>query len=260
MYPQRRVAEWVLGLGLLVTFVVLALSACGAGGGAEGGGGEGVSDACKGKEAAESEQANGAKALPGGLVPLPPGRYVTRDFEPTLSFEVGEGWEILEAGGPTLFSIARGASLDTLYPPYPQALSFLNPPEEVSDPEHPEKLVPAPETPDDWAAWFQEHRYLEADEPKLACFGEAPGKQFDSWVAPLPDDYYSSKCVGRYPPLWSIPGAQYWCGEPGTRSREIVLKVEDEAVIIDITASDGKFDGFVSEARKVIDTVEWRDS
>ena len=256
MYPRRMVSH-ALRLGLLVTIVVLALSACGAGGGAEGEGGEGASNACKGKDAAEAEQANGAKALPGGLAPLPPGRYVTRNFEPTLSFEVGEGWEILNADGPTLFSIARD---DSFYAAYPQALSFLNPPEEVSDPEHPEKLVPAPETPDDWVVWFQEHRYLESHEPELACFGKAPGKQFGSWVSPLPDDYYSSKCEGPYPPLWPLPAGHYFCAEPGTRSREIVLEVEEEPVIIDITAPDGKFDEFVSEAQKVLETVEWESA
>jgi hypothetical protein len=237
---------------LMAAFLLFAVSACGGGG--SGGEQEGASNACKGKDAAEAEQANEAKALPGGFAPLPPGRYVTRDFEPTLSFEVGEGWEIFEADEPTLFAIGRG---DSRYAAYPQTLSFLNPPEEVSDPEHPEKLVPAPETPDDWVAWFQEHRYLEADEPKLACFGEAPGEQFVWSVSPLPDDYYSIKCQGRFAPLWPLPAGHYWCGTPGA-SREIVLEVEGETVIIDITAPPGKFGEFVSEARKVIGTAEWK--
>jgi hypothetical protein len=228
--------------------VSLMLFAC-----AEGGS-EGASNGCKGKDAADAEQANGAKALPGGLDPLRPGRYVTRDFETTLSFEVGEGWEILDAHEPTLFAIARS---DSIYAAYPQALSFLNPPEEVSDPERPEKLVPTPETPDEWVAWFQEHRYLETAAPKLACFGDAPGKQFDYSVSPLPDDYYSIKCQGRFPPLWPLPAGHYWCAEPETKGRAIVLEVEDETLIIDITTPPGKFDEFVPEARKVLDSVEW---
>ena len=232
---------------LLALTASLTLLSC------EGGDGEGASNACGGKDA---EHANsGAKALPRGADPLRPGRYLTRDFEPPLSFEVGEGWEIWGSDEPTQFGIARA---DSLYTAYPRGFGFSNPPEEASDPEHPEELVPAPETPDDWVAWFQEHRYLEADEPEPACFGGAPGEQFGLSVSPLADDYYSIKCQGRYAPLWPLPAGHYWCADPRTESRVIVLEVEGETVIIDITAPPGRFDEFVSEVQKVIDTVEWK--
>jgi hypothetical protein len=63
-------------LGLLVTLVVLALSACG--GGAEGGGG--------------GEEQDKARTLPPSGVALRPGEYRSEEFEPSLSFHVGKGW------------------------------------------------------------------------------------------------------------------------------------------------------------------------
>jgi hypothetical protein len=223
------------------------------------GGGGSSSTACKGEGDAEAGQAGDqAKSLPEGVASLPADRYATRDFQPTLSFEVGEGWEIFEADQPTLFAITPTETSSALSPP---AVSFLNPPKKVSDPEHPEKLVPAPETPGDWVAWFQAHRYLEADEPKRACLGDASGMRFDATVrSSLPEDYYSTKCVGRYPPLWPLPGGHYWCGEPGTRSREIIVEAGNQTVIVDITAPPRKFDEFLPEAQKVLDTVEWQST
>ena len=72
-------------LGLLVIFVVLALSACGAGGGS-----------------AQKEEANKVHHIPEDSQtyegkPLPAGRYVTEEFKPTMSFILGKGWT---RGGP----------------------------------------------------------------------------------------------------------------------------------------------------------------
>jgi hypothetical protein len=75
MYPQGTIRR-ALGLGLLVTFVVLALSACG--GGASG---------------SEQQQAK-ARPLPESTQDLSPGEYQTEVFEPALSFAVGEGWAL----------------------------------------------------------------------------------------------------------------------------------------------------------------------
>jgi hypothetical protein len=80
MYPQRkRMMRQAFGLGLLVTLVVLALSACG--GGAEAGG--------------QEEEAN-ARPLPEQPKELRPGEYRSGEFKPSVSFRVGKGWSTSE--------------------------------------------------------------------------------------------------------------------------------------------------------------------
>jgi hypothetical protein len=79
MYPERRMVRQALGLGLLVTLVVLALSACG---------GE------------NQQQASKVRPLPEEGQALRPGEYFSGEFKPPLSFRVGEGWTIdLEMSG-----------------------------------------------------------------------------------------------------------------------------------------------------------------
>ena len=75
MYPQRTVKQ-APGLGLLVTLLVLAMSACGGGGGQEA-------------------QANNPRHLPQTNATLRPGEYRSQQFEPSLTFRVGKGWELV---------------------------------------------------------------------------------------------------------------------------------------------------------------------
>src|ERR671912_650646 len=71
MYPRRRrMVRQALRLGLLVTLVVLALSACGG----------------------EKQQEFKPQPLPEDQQELRPGVYGSEEFEPSLSFRVGEGW------------------------------------------------------------------------------------------------------------------------------------------------------------------------
>src|SRR5215212_3695416 len=71
MYPRRMVSQ-ALRLGLLVTIVVLAMSACGGG---------------------EKQQESRPRPLPEDEKALQPGVYRSEEFEPSLSFRIGEGWE-----------------------------------------------------------------------------------------------------------------------------------------------------------------------
>ena len=72
MYPLRMVRQ-ALRLALLVTLVVLAMSACGGG--------------------SQEEQASNPRHLPQNNATLRPGEYHLQEFEPSLSFRVGKGWE-----------------------------------------------------------------------------------------------------------------------------------------------------------------------
>src|SRR5688572_20973486 len=86
MYPQRRMVRQALRLGLLVTLVVLVLSAC------EGG-----------------EKEAKARPLPEELQKaLPPGEYRSEEFKPSLSFRIGKGWETYTLEVPDVLRISRG--------------------------------------------------------------------------------------------------------------------------------------------------------
>ena len=86
MYPLRMVSQ-ALRVGLMVTLVVLVLSACGGGGSAQ-----------------EEEQADKVHHIPEDSQtyagkPLPAGHYVTEEFRPMMSFDLDTGWT---RGGPEL--------------------------------------------------------------------------------------------------------------------------------------------------------------
>ncbi len=166
---HQGVVAYSLRLGLLAA-CVLVVCACGASG----------------------------KPLSGEYSLSPNSRYVTDEFEPALSFEVGKGWELTDGKQQKpFFELSReyegGDRFVVLY--------FNNPPTRVSDPTNPDKLVPAPK---DWVSWFQEHPHLKTSEPRPTSVGGVQGRHFDSKVSPLPDDYYSEDCLGIGVPLWPL--------------------------------------------------------
>jgi hypothetical protein len=142
---HRGEAKHALWLGLLAAFVVFALSACG-GGGSQGEGG--------GDKQARQEQAKPRKLPEYG--DLRPGKYVTDEFEPALSFGVvGEGWVVGGAEERGVFDMRLGVE--------GPVLSFANE-QKVFDPNKPSDLI-AVSAPEDMVAWLQGHPYLETEEP-----------------------------------------------------------------------------------------------
>src|SRR5829696_1090310 len=86
MYARRMVKQ-AIRLGLLVTLLILAPSACGGAGGS-----------------AQEGQAKEVHHIPEDSQvwegkPLPAGHYVTEEFKPTMSFDLDTGWT---RGGPEL--------------------------------------------------------------------------------------------------------------------------------------------------------------
>ena len=227
MHPQGMVRQ-ILGLALLVTLIGLALSACGG----------------------DQEEAK-ARPLPEGPKALRPGEYRSVEFKPSLSFRVGKGWEVSELQQKPYFGILheyRGGD-------YFVAMSFNNPPPEVNDPRHANKIVSAPK---DWGYWFEEHPYLKTSSPQPTSVGGVEGRRLDTRVSSLPNDYYSEDCLGAGVPLWPLLGGHHWCADEGFTTRTILLEsIEGETVIIDVWSSSGTFEKALPNAQKVLDTVEW---
>jgi len=138
------------------------------------------------------------------------------------------------------------------------AISFNNPPPRVSDPTNPDEIVPAPK---DWVSWYQEHPRLETSEPQPTSVGGVQGRLFDTAVSDLPEGYYSQDCLGTGVPLWPLLRGHQWCAELEGFVRTIVLDgVEGETVIIDVWSDTGVSEKVLSEAKEVLDTVEWQDA
>jgi hypothetical protein len=225
----RGVVKHALRLGLLLVAFVFALSACGGGG---GGGAE-----------VEGEQAK-TRTLPE-YGDLRPGKYATDEFEPAFSFEVvGEGWVV---GG----SEERGA-LDMRQGAEGPLLSFVNE-QRVFDPSRPRDLVGV-SAPEDLAAWLRRHPYLETDEPRPATVGGVKGVRLDATVADVPASECGETCLG----LLEVSPDIDWVLYEEEKVRFIVLEdVGGERVTIGVEAPAAGFEGFLPEAQKVIDTVEW---
>ncbi len=197
-----------------------------------------------------------AKPLSEAYGSLSPGtRYVTDNFEPALSFEVGKGWDLTdELQQKPFFELSREYEGGNHF----VVISFNNPPSRVSAPKNPNKLVPAPK---EWVSWFQEHPHLKTSEPQPTSVGGVEGRRLDFKVSTLPEDYYSEDCLGMGVPLWPLLRGHHWCADEGYTDRAIVLdSIEGETVIIDIWSGSGTFEKVLPDAKEVLDTVEWEDA
>jgi hypothetical protein len=237
MYPQRKkMMRQVFGLGLLVALVVLALSACG--GGAEAGG--------------QEEEAK-ARPLPEQPQELRPGEYRSEEFEPSVSFRVGEGWSLGYPEAPDFIEMVWEekdgvVSINNVQ----KVVKPIYDPTESSKP----KLVEAPE---DLVGWYQDHPYLKTSKPEPVTVGGVKGQQLDM-VAEVPEDHLS-KCGAGCVDLFTGTSADWAAIYEGDKFRSIVLEdVKGETVYIDYGGPAPDFDEIAPEAQKVVDTVEWGDS
>ena len=226
--PQGTVRQALIRLGLLVTLVVLALSAC-------GGGGRGSAQ----------EEAK-ARPLPENNVTLRPGEYRSEEFKPSLSLRVGKGW--IHAAPELSDKLAISPGREGADP----LLIFRNL-QQVYKPAKSMTTPPAVEAPEDMVGWFQNHPYLKTEKPEPVTVGGVKGEQFD-WI------------VAEDSPNVDVNTFKYSDGSDaaaakGFRYRAIVLEgVEGETVTIGIGSPDTEFDEFAPEAQKVLETVKWGDS
>jgi len=214
MHPRRRTVKRALRPGLLAALVVLVIGACG-----------GVEKDAK------------PRPLPEEAKALQPGEYRSEEFEPSLSFRVGEDWKNAPPETSGYLGLQRGALGD---------VQFLRV-EEVYEPTRvgvPNALE-APKDPEDGIALLRHHPYLRTTPPERVEVGGVKGERVDAVVGDLPKGYRGrcgTDCVDTgivegIPPM-KIPLA-IW---EGYKVRTIGLEVEGEAVYISISGPDIAFD------------------
>jgi hypothetical protein len=213
-------------LGLLLTLVILVVSACGGG-----------------------EEEVKARPLPEDRQALRPGEYRSEEFKPSFSFRVGKGWSSLPPEASDTLFVTQGET---------KALGFVNAqvvykPTKTGTP----NVVEAPK---DMVGWFQQHPYLHTDKPEPVTVGGVKGEQFDVVVEDMPEDYSGvggADCVDLFRLSTGIPV----CQPEEDKVRITVLEdVKGETVTIGFASPATEFDEFAPEAQKVLDSVKWRDS
>jgi hypothetical protein len=214
----------VLRVALLITLVVLAVSACGGG----------------------QEQASKPRPLPEDEKALRPGEYHSEEFKPSLSFRVGEGWATSPPEVSDSLKILRG---ETAGVRFVSAQKVYKP-----------GTLEVVEAPKDLVGWFQHHPYFNTDDPKPATVGGVKGMQFDVVVEDLPQDNFGA-CGSECVDIFSSSSEGWIALREGDKGHAIVLEdVNGETVFIGIASLASTFDEFAPKAQEVLDSVKWRDS
>jgi hypothetical protein len=235
----------LLGVGLLMG-LILVLSGCGSGAQAQG------------RKIPENN------TLQTKAKPLPPGKYVSDEFRPAMSFRLREGWSAWEPAETAGLQPASQGFLETR-----NSLTFFPKGGELAWIEfmvaqkvykvvssYEVKTEPAPE---DMVSWLQNNPNLEAENPEPVSVGGVKGREFDAVPSRVPQDYYGD-CRKPCLPLIKSTGFSIEMAE-NDRARFIVLDdVEGKRVTIGIIAPAVKFDEFLAKAQKVLDTVQWGGS
>jgi hypothetical protein len=193
---------------------------------------------------------------------LPPGRYATGEFDPTLSFTIaeGDGWRLSVPDSPDILEITPSESLDEVYP----ALTFLSAQgQEVFLPDSQDLIKLSPEdrttsAPDDMVTWLRNHPLLDTSKPEPVIVGGQEGVLLDASVSPRLKDY--SAVCGSVPCAFLLTtsnesGFALWADQT---NRLIVLEdVESETVILAVSAPVEGFTEFAPKAEEVLSTVEF---
>ena len=193
MYPQRRTRGQALRLGMLVTLLVLALSACGG-----------------------NERFSKPQPLPEEEQQLRTGVYRSEEFKPSLTFRVGEGWSSSPLEASDVLQITRGQTA---------GLAFGNVQEVYKPPwTGGPNVVDAPE---DMVGWFQEHPYLRTSKPEPVTVGGVKGVQLDVVVENLPEDHFGvcgSECVDLFANFSTVSAIPVFQVAADNKVRLIVLE------------------------------------
>ncbi len=198
--------------------------------------------ACGGGGEEEAE----VRPLPEEQRALSPGTYSSVKFEPSFTFEVGEGWTTL----PPATSDDLALSWETR-----GGLGFANI-REVYEPTG-TGTPNVVEAPDGMVLWFKQHPLLQTDKAQPVTVGGVEGVRFDVVVENLPEDHHDvcgSDCVD----IFRTAGGSTVGISEGEMQRIIVLEdVKGETVTVGFGTLATQFDEFAPQAQKVLETVEW---
>jgi hypothetical protein len=196
----------------------------------------------------------GGATMPDGTIKA--GQYVTTEptgrFPHPQSFRVGDGWRLSYPETILELSLAGPEGGQLLFT---RALYVFDP----NTPTKP-KEVPAPENSDEWVSWFQSHPNLDTSEPVPLSVGGASGKQIVVTLSSTPENYPRDLC-GEQPcvPLYKGSTSESTIASyDGWTDRFVIVDVKGQTVVIDVAASEDKFEEFAPVAQKVLDTVEWQ--
>jgi hypothetical protein len=226
---HRSGVRHALRLRVVSAFIALAVGACGA-----------------------PEEAK-PRPLPDEPRKLDPGAYRTEDFEPAFSFRVGEGWS---TDLPEAYDLLLITRTDEGGP-----LGFANVREAlVYKPTRTGSNTYMTDVPKDMVGWFRGHPYLETQGTDQVEVGGIEGVRLDLVVGDLPEGHHSewcgSGCVNLIRFNSGGPPLTLWKED---KARLIVLEdVEGETVVTGFAMPASEFDDHAPEARKVLDTVDWR--
>lgn len=189
---------------------------------------------------------------PGNRLPqigrIPAGHYTSSVFMPTVTFDLGEGWQAYQPEAVDVLLFGKEG----------KGVSFLNPArwEGVIDPSRewlesplpPEALQPVP---DDLLRWSLDHPRYESSEPAPAFIGGAAGFSIDqAVVSGYQYEGCPAACVLLYEGSGGVAGSI-----AGYLERNIFLDVDGVLVVINVSAPAEEFEEFLAEAQLVLATV-----
>ncbi len=119
--------------------------------------------------------------------------------------------------------------------------------------------VPAPK---DMVSWYQQHPYLDTEEPEPVSIGGVKGVYFDAVMTTLPEGHPSACEIPASEEvalsLLSAPSGFVSCLTPEEKVRIILLEdVKGEPVSIMLYSDAVDFEETLPRAQKLIKTVEW---
>jgi hypothetical protein len=218
------------------------------------------------------------RPLPEDRQDLSPGTYRSEEFEPSLTFRIGQGWTNAPPEASDNLTLTWGQTW---------VLRFVTPRHLYKPKTGSSHVVDVVDASDDLVGWYQRHPYLRTDEPEPVRVGGLEGVRFDVIVAKdLPKDRYGlcgQDCVDiarfehfdliyPYPPgnhhgACGSSETAWTCSSNGAllsirqeeKQRLIVLEdVKGKTVTIGFASLATEFEAFAPIAQKVIDSVEWK--
>jgi hypothetical protein len=216
---------------LVVVGLALALGACSAGG--------------------SKEQAK-ARTLPPVETTLRPGEYRSEEFEPSVSFRVGEGWSNGVEELPDYIQLRQQGEIGSI--------QFANV-KEVFKP----GTTNVVEAPEDLVGWLQHHPYLKTSKPEPVTVGGVKGEQMEVLIDHLPKDPngYCDAGPSGCLDIFNLSGGDeigYFGKNFNARRLTVLEDVKGDTVVIWYAGPPDTFDKFAPKAQKVVDSVKWTGS